>query len=53
MSVVDRVCLTVVGRGGASEYYYSRGGTETKPDRGRNYDGEADQRDGRRRSVHT
>ena len=50
------ITVSVAGRGGAStEYYYGRGGREMKPDRtvsgGRSYDGEAEQRDSRRRSV--
>ena len=50
------ITVSVAGRGGPStEYYYGRGGREMKPDRtvsgGRSYDGEAEQRDSRRRSV--
>ena len=48
--------LIIIGRGGSSvEYYYSRGGTDMRTDRtligGHNYDGEAEQMDGRRRFV--
>ena len=48
------VALSTVGRGGSSgtEYYYGRGGMEMKSDRGHtSYDGEAEPRDNRRRSV--